>query len=73
MVDRYKPSAGEIREIVEEVGNPIVKEVTTIKNSDGTPCATIIDLPAHGATVVHEHGSGMTYVEDHSEHGSAST
>ena len=67
MVERYKPSAEEISDLVKETGNRIEKEVTTIEHGDGTPCVTIINLPSENAAVIHEHGSGMTYLESAEE------
>jgi hypothetical protein len=64
MVDRYKPSAEEIKDLVAETGNNLEKEVTTIEHIDGTPCATVIDVSSHNITVVHEYDSGLTTVEE---------
>ena len=64
MVHRYKPSAEEIKDLVKETGNHLEKTVTTIENSDGTPCATVINVHSHNVTVVHEYDSGQTSVED---------
>jgi hypothetical protein len=64
MSHRFKPSAGEIRDLVAETGNHLKKEVITVENKDGTPCATVIDIPDHNIKVVHEYHSGQTSVED---------
>ncbi len=66
MPDRYKPSESEVRDLARESENQISKDTIVVNNTDGSRCASVTNIPGHGITVVHDHNSGQTYVEDNS-------